>query len=43
MATIPPIDPQPDTGPVESPEPTVPPSELPPIPDDVDRPAAMLS
>jgi hypothetical protein len=37
MATNP--NPEPDTGPVEQPEPTVPPSELPPLPGDVDQPA----
>jgi hypothetical protein len=36
VATIP--NPEPDYGPVDSPQPTVPPSELPPMPDDVDMP-----
>jgi hypothetical protein len=38
MATIPPTQPEPDTGPIEQPQPTVPPAELPPLPDDVDDP-----
>jgi hypothetical protein len=38
MATVP--NPEPDYGPVDSPPlPTVPPSEVPPMPDDVDVPA----
>jgi hypothetical protein len=40
MATVPPPDPQPDTGPIETPQPTTPPVELPPNPDDVDNPSA---
>jgi|GEM_PF-2517988 len=36
MATVP--IPEPDYGPVESPQPTVPPRELPPMPGDVDVP-----
>ena len=41
MATIPSPDPQPDTGPIEQPQPTMPPSELPPLPDDQDMPTPM--
>jgi hypothetical protein len=41
MATVPSPDPEPDTGPIESPEPTHPPSELPPMPADIDQPAPM--
>jgi hypothetical protein len=40
MATIPPPDPEPDYGPIETPQPERPPNELPPMPGDVDRPAA---
>jgi hypothetical protein len=40
MSTMPPTEPQPDTGPIEQPQPIVPPAELPPMPDDVDNPAA---
>ncbi len=36
MATVP--NPEPDYGPVDSPQPTIPPSELPPMPGDVDVP-----
>lgn len=36
MATVP--NPEPDYGPVDSPQPTTPPSELPPMPGDVDVP-----
>jgi hypothetical protein len=39
MATVP--NPEPDYGPVDSPEPGVPPSELPQTPDDFDQPAPM--
>ncbi|HTI30536.1 MAG TPA: hypothetical protein VL405_00265 [Sphingomonas sp.] len=38
MATIPPPDPQPDQGPVETPQPSTPPAEVQPIPGDVDVP-----
>ena len=38
MATIPPIDPQPDTGPANPVEPTAPPPEVAPMPGDVDVP-----
>lgn len=38
MATIP-MPSQPDTSPVDSPEPTVPPAETGPMPGDVDMPA----
>jgi hypothetical protein len=40
MATIPPMDPQdnPETGPMNDPQPTTPPTELPPPPDDLDYP-----
>jgi hypothetical protein len=41
MATNPPTEPQPDTGPVESPEPIDVPTELPPMPGDVDPPVPM--
>ena len=41
MATVPQPDPMPDTGPIEQPQPTFPPSELPPLPDDIDQPAPM--
>ena len=37
MASVP--DPEPDYGPVETPEPTAPPTELPPMPGDIDQPA----
>ena len=37
MATVP--TPEPDYGPVDSPQPTAPPSEMPPMPGDVDSPA----
>ena len=39
MASIP--NPEPDYGPVDSPQPTVPPSELPPMPGDIDMPEPM--
>lgn len=39
MASIP--NPEPDYGPVDSPQPIGPPSELPPMPDDVDMPEPM--
>lgn len=38
MATVPLPDPQPDTGPIETPQPTIPPAELPPMPGDLDQP-----
>ena len=39
MATVPPSDPQPDTGPIETPpQPTVPPAEVGPTPGDFDQP-----
>ena len=41
MATVPSPDPQPDTGPIEQPQPIVPPVELPPMPGDIDQPAPM--
>ena len=39
MASVP--NPEPDYGPVDNPQPTAPPSELPPMPGDVDVPAAV--
>ncbi len=36
MATVP--NPEPDYGPVDSPMPTTPPSEMPPMPGDIDVP-----
>jgi len=39
MATIPSPEPTPDTGPMETPQPTSPPSEMPPMPADIDQPA----
>ena len=39
MASIPPEEPMPDTGPIEGPEPTPMPTELPPMPADYDQPA----
>ena len=39
MATVP--TPEPDYGPVDSPVPESAPTELPPMPDDVDMPAAV--
>jgi hypothetical protein len=41
MASIPPEEPMPDTGPIEGPEPTPMPVELPPMPGDIDQPAAV--
>ena len=41
MATVPAPEPEPDTGPIESPQPSVPPTELPPTPDDFDQPVAI--
>lgn len=41
MATLTPEGPAPDTGPIEGPEPTPVPVELPPMPADIDRPAAI--
>ncbi len=38
MASVPSPDPEPDTGPIENPQPTVPPVELPLMPDDIDNP-----
>jgi hypothetical protein len=40
MASIPTEEPMPDTGPIEGPEPTPMPVELPPMPGDIDQPAA---
>jgi hypothetical protein len=37
MATNP--SPEPDTGPIEHPQPTTPPAEMPPMPGDIDQPA----
>jgi len=39
MATVP--NPEPDYGPVDSPQPTSPPSEMPPMPGDIDMPEPM--
>ena len=38
MATIPPTEPQPDTGPIDNPSPTAPPEEMPTMPDEFDDP-----
>jgi len=37
MASAP--NPEPDYGPIDNPEPSSPPSELPPLPGDIDQPA----